>query len=179
MSKRRTENDEETLRRFFGDLPVIDADESLRVITNDDDVRNAVRKDPRKCVFAQACRRLFGATTVLVFRSIAYVDLPDENNKRAVNRFTVSPNVRERLEAWDAKGVAYPGGYLFKAPQQSRRLDEMRRRAKTYKAKGHKKKRRNPAYIKGHAISVVAGEHELRSVGTGLVQMLKTGKAVA
>ena len=142
-------------------------------------MQKAVRKDPRRCVIAQACRRLFGATTVLIFRSIAYVDLPDENGKHTVNRVTVDPTCRRRLEGWDKTGTPFTGGCLLRAPRKSTRLDVMRHQAKKYQTQGYTKTRRNKAYVKGHAIEIAAADHELRSVGSGLVQMLKTGKSVA
>ena len=176
-SKRRTEADEETLRRFFGDLPVVDADESLRIITNADDIRTAVRKDPRRCVFAQACRRLFGATTVLIFRSVACVRFAGRNGKRTVYN---SQSPRLYVNVWKAgcegrgisRRLSAEGTTTVDATGSQTAIEDDE---KVQRERLHQE-RRNPAYIKGHAISVAAADHELRSVGSGLVQMIKTGR---
>ena len=61
------------LKRFFGNLPVVDAKENLRIFVNDDDVHGAKRRDPKNCVLARACCRLYGSNAVAFFRMTAYL----------------------------------------------------------------------------------------------------------
>jgi hypothetical protein len=105
------------IERLWGDLEVVDAKKDLRIFIRPEDVKKATRKDPGACVFAQACRRCFGATKVLIFRSVAYVELPDEGGARKVERFVLHPCMRDLVESFDrGKGVIPDRGFLLKAP---------------------------------------------------------------
>jgi hypothetical protein len=117
----------EIIQRTWGDVPVLDATENLRVFILPEDTVGAVRKDPGCCVFARACQRTFGATKVLFFRSVAYVELPDDAGKKRVERFTMTPGMRKLVEAFDAgKSVIPEGGFLLKAPTYSRTFEHSR-----------------------------------------------------
>lgn len=157
------------LERTFGGLPVIDATENLRVFVNKEDIAKSVRSDPKRCVYAQACKRLFGATTILFLRSVAYVDLPDENNVRSINRFTLTANVRKKIEEFDKTGKAHPGGFLLVAPPATMTLEGQRER--WHKRKDNTKSgRKLSPYIRGDAIEAVAADYRL---GTGMVHFTK------
>src|SRR5260370_8698813 len=72
------------IERLWGEVEVVDALENLRVMILPEDVEKAVRQDPACCVFAQACRRQFGSSKVLFYRTLAYADLRTEDgNVRA------------------------------------------------------------------------------------------------
>jgi len=111
------------IKRHWGDLEVIDARKDLRVFIQPEDVRSATIKDPGCCVFAQACKRQFGASKVLFWRSVAYVELPSPDGKRRVERFQLSPEMRDLIEHFD-KGhkVADVAGFELKKPNPSSTL---------------------------------------------------------
>lgn len=108
--------------RFFRGLPVVDAAEPLRIVVNKADIKNARRLDPNNCVFAQACRRLYDSHAVLVLRRTAYVELPDDNGRRVVNRFTISTETTEKIAKFDKSGEAPEGGFVFNKPSVSQKM---------------------------------------------------------
>lgn len=115
------------IRRLWGDLPVVDAERDLRVIMGPDDVKSAVPKDPMNCVFARACRRLYRSSKVLFLRSTAYVDLPQQDGTRRVERFELPRGMRDLIDDFDrGKGVIPEGGFLLLAPTPGRRMDRRR-----------------------------------------------------
>jgi hypothetical protein len=109
--------------RYFNGQPVIDAAEGIRLFVNEVDIRRAVPNDPTQCVYAQACKRLFGSTSVVFLRTKAYIDLPDAKGNRLVNRFVIEKPVREALIHFDKTGEADPGGFYLSAPSPSQRLE--------------------------------------------------------
>jgi hypothetical protein len=109
--------------RLWGDLPVVDSTADLRIIITPEDVRRATRKDPSCCVFAQAAKRQLGSTKVLFYRNVAYVDMPDEQGHRRVERYVMPKSMRGLVEAFDRGQVNIPpGGFLLKAPSPSQTL---------------------------------------------------------
>ena len=108
--------------RFFRGLPVVDADEPLRIILNNADIKNARKLDPNNCAFAQACRRLFDSHAVLFLRRTAYVELPDSKGKRKVNRFIISPEMASRIAEFDKTGKCDEGGFILNPPNASKKL---------------------------------------------------------
>ncbi len=132
--------------RYFRGLPVIDAEEPLRIIVNKSDISKARRLDPNNCVFAVACRRLFDSHAVLVLRKTAYVELPDERGRRVVNRFCIATSTSERIAEFDKTGEAPEGGFIFNAPPDSKKMDAERtygaKRKQAIRAGTHKVKSR-------------------------------------
>lgn len=118
--------------RYFRGLPVVDATDSLRVVVIKQDIRGAKRLDPNNCVFAQACRRLFDSHAVLILRSTAYVELPDDQGNRVVNRFIISNETRDKIAVFDKTGEAPEGGFVFNAPVRSQRMDSKAKYHKEY-----------------------------------------------
>jgi hypothetical protein len=137
----------EEIKRHWGDLEVIDARKDLRVFIQPEDVRSATAKDPGCCVFAQACKRQFSASKVLFWRSVAYVELPGPDGKRRVERFILSPEMRDLIENFD-KGntVADVAGFELKKPRPSHTLA-----GKIQKNRAWQEKRRK-ALLKGTAL---------------------------
>lgn len=130
------------ITRLWGDLPVMDAEHDLRVFITPDDVEGAIEKNPSECVFARACKRLYHATKVMFFRSVAYVEVPDENGKRRVERFHLSDGMRKLIEDFDRGLSVIPeAGFLLKAPSASHRIEAVTEssRKKREKAKERQK----------------------------------------
>lgn len=126
----------EEIKRHWGDVEVVDAQANLRVFIQPEDVRSATKKDPGCCVFAQACKRQFAATKVLFWRSVAFVELPAPTGGRRVERFELSPQMRDLIDNFD-RGQEVPSlaGFELKRPRPSQTFEGMARRKKAYHAK--------------------------------------------
>ena len=136
----------EEIKRHWGDVEVVDARKDLRVFIQPSDVKSASPKDPGCCVFAQACKRQFAATKVLFWRSVAYVELPGPDGTRRVERFGLSPEMRDLIENFDrGNSISTLAGFELKALRPSERFEEKAKRMKRY-AGSHKK-----ALLKGTA----------------------------
>lgn len=171
----------DALDRFFHDMPVIDARGHLRLFVTQEDIAEARRRDPEHCVFANACRRLFGSSAILFFRTIAYVDLPDENNVRSVERFYMTPRTQKRIAEFDKTGVAPPGGFLLNKPSTSRTLEKSLTFSRGYRQRERgaamaASKEKRAATLKGVAkrrMTLAATATDIRS-GNGMVHFNKT-----
>jgi hypothetical protein len=126
----------EEIKRLWGDVRVTDATRELRIFMNEDDVRAAVRKDPAHCVFANACRRLYGSSKVLFFRTVAYVELPNEDGTIRVERFSMPRTMRAMVDAFDrGEGVIPKAGFVLKPPTPGRTLAHGTKKNKKRKMK--------------------------------------------
>jgi hypothetical protein len=129
------------IKRHLGDLEVIDAPKDRRVFSQPEDVKTATTKDPGCCVFAQACKRQFAATKVIFWRAVAYVDIPGPDGTRRVERFRLSPQMRDLIENFDrGNKVAESAGFELKAPPPSQTLAGQAE---------YKKRKKKTALIKG------------------------------
>jgi len=119
------------IKRLWGDTPVVDADKDLRVLIIQKDVEQATRTDAGACVFAQACKRSFGASKVLFFRTVAYVELPKEDGSMRVERFDMPSTMRALVEAFDrGEDVLPKAGFVLKAPSPCNRMDSLVRKGR-------------------------------------------------
>lgn len=119
-SYRRSVSDRgaDAIERLWGGMPVRDARKDLRIVPTRADVRTAKRGDPEQCVFSQACRRQFGSSQVMFLRGVAYIDLPQEDGSRVVERFLVPPAMRELIVNFD-KGSSVPvAGFMLNRPSR-------------------------------------------------------------
>lgn len=107
------------MKRLWGDFPVVDASSELRVFPNAKDIHDGRPKDPTNCAFSQACKRLYGSSKVMFLRNVAYVDLPQADGSRRVERFMLTQPMRRLIEEFDQTGVASPGGYVLRPPTPS------------------------------------------------------------
>src|SRR5262245_7979290 len=124
-TKRRTQvgSDQASseIRRLWGDVPVCDATDELRIFIAPCDYEGARPKDPGGCVFARALQRTCGSTKVLIFRSVAYADLPDTKGTRKVERFELGPGMRDLIESFDQNKSTIPeAGFVLKPPVKSK-----------------------------------------------------------
>lgn len=120
---------EKEIRRLWGNMEVLDAETNISVIIRPEDVSDAVAKDPGACVFAQACKRTFDARKILFFRTVAYVEMPNEDGRRIVRRFRLTSGTRALIEAFDrGEGVIPGGGFILKSPSKGARLEYKRKR---------------------------------------------------
>ena|SRR5215471_1294283 len=120
---RREDKAQVEIQRLWGDLPVVDARKELRVMILPEDRQGARVKDPAECIFARACKRLFKASKVLFFRSIAYVELPDREGKHHVERFFMDEDMRSLVDSFDrGLGTIPEAGFVLKPPTMGQRL---------------------------------------------------------
>ena len=139
MNASRKTRSLDEIKRHWGDVEVIDARKDLLVFIQPEDVNCATAKDPGCCVFAQACKRQFAATKVLFWRSVAYVELPGDDGKRRVERFSLSSEMRDLIENFD-KGnrVATVAGFELKKPIPSETFEGKSARNKKQHARRKK-----------------------------------------
>lgn len=122
-------------------MPVIDSPHSTVIRPNANDIKQGVRGDPTKCMYALACKRMFESELVWINRGVAYVELTGKGGKPELHRFILKESAKENVKNFDAGKTVYPESVLFAAPSRSQTLD----------AQAEKEKRRGkaPAYVKG------------------------------
>lgn len=167
------------LIRYFGDIPVRDAKKDLRVFAGPEDIIGAVRGDPECCVFANACKRLYHSRKVVFMRSVAYVELIQDDATHVVERFTVTPKMKALIAEFDSTGNAAPGGYLLTAPPAGSTLDAKRESDQRRRDKlgSNEQKRRKDRYrraaLKGTAVEGTPAQEKWKVIGerfgTGLI----------
>lgn len=131
------------LQREFGDLEIIEGLIPLRLQPMQCDVEGAVPKDPGNCVFARAAARQYGASKIIFWRKVAYVDIVGRDGVRHVERFYVPKDTFRLIERFD-RGEPLDEGRAFHLliPQHHERRDVMNRR-----------KRKNARSPKGRIIA--------------------------
>ena len=78
------------------------------------------------CRFAKAAHRIYGSTAVVFFKTIAYLDLPDENNKPYLARCSLREQVARAIAEWDQPGgTMKPGSYYLYPPTPGRTMAAM------------------------------------------------------
>ena len=98
-------------------------------------------------MFAQACKRQFAATKVLFWRSVAYVELPGPDGTPRVERFSLSPQMRNLIENFDrGEPVPVSAGFELKKPIKSETLSHKSKKQKEFQRK------RKAALLKGSYI---------------------------
>jgi hypothetical protein len=166
-AKGKTAKHHMLIRRLFNGLPVIDSKRELRVFASPKDIKDAKRNDPTNCVFANACRRLYGSHSVAFFHNYAYVELPDERGNQRIERFRLPKQTQTSIVVFDKTGIADKGGYVLAAPSPGVTLDRKLQIGREYI---------RPARSKSSGAHKKRGENiDFRS-GTGLVQFIRASK---
>lgn len=160
--KGKTATHHKLIDRLFNGLPVMDAKKEMIIQAIAADIKSAKRRDPFNCVFAKACKRIYGSHTVAFFRNYAYVE---KNNR--IERFSLPKATRDSVMMYDKAGIAEPGGYLLRPPSPGDTLDCRRLRGQG---------RTNRAAWPGTKKRTKAKDIDFRS-GTGLVQFLGAQKS--
>jgi hypothetical protein len=123
------------IKRIFGGLPVVDAKRELRVFLSSSDKDDAERKQPTRCAFAKACYRLYGSKRVAFFRTVVYVELPDDKGSHRIERFNPSKPTRNSIEKFDRTGKIDPGGYHLLPPSPGFTMDHRLMIDREYRAR--------------------------------------------
>lgn len=129
------------IEREWGNIPVRDAERELRVFILPEDISCATKQDPAYCVFAQACRRTFKCDKVMFYRTIAYLELPNPQGKKHIERFNMPRNMRRLVESFDQGNPIIPeAGFLLLPPSPSTRLEAQRESDKRSREKERDKR---------------------------------------
>jgi hypothetical protein len=126
MSTRSSKRDRarREIERGWGDTPVVDAKDNVRIFITPEDLNGAITNHPAQCVLARACQRMFGTDKVLFFKRTAFVGLPDELGIERVERFMLGETVREVIRTFDRGEPIIPhAGVMLLAPSPSEKLE--------------------------------------------------------
>ena len=164
------------VQRYLGKLPMVDAKSDIRLYVEECDCVIADRKSPSTCVLAQSARRLLGCDRVLVWRRRAYLDLPQENGTRAIERFSLSKAATDMLSNFD-KGDKPTFGQLIvlKAPCKSQTLDDRLAKNRRRKSENPEKyaEQRRTSLKKRKAAGINNVTAEVRSGSGGIQATIK------
>lgn len=138
------------LKRWFGDLEVVEASRDLHVQPKEEDAINGIRKDPSQCMFSKACQRMYDSTVVLFFGTVAYVDLLDEDGIRRVNRFMIDSPAQAVINAYDKGKKVNGAGFKLRAPRETETVDN----------KNQRNKERRESILKGERPRLLSGRKE-------------------
>jgi hypothetical protein len=164
----------ETLKREWEDLPVVDATEPLRVTIVESDIVTAKRKSPGCCAFANACKRSFGSSKVLFYRSVAYVEMADENGDSRVERFTLSGAAKKFVSDFDKGKLVSTGGFTLNVARPSERLQSLSKKARAERAAQKRLAIKSAKTKTGKKPSPVVFATSLVRTGKGAVHFAKT-----
>lgn len=158
-------------KRSLDGIPIVDAKKELRVFVNEQDKKTGIKKDPAHCAFSNACRRLFGSHSVVFFRTLTYVELPDGKGGIRIERFTLTENMQRAIAKFDRTGRIAKDGYLLSPPRKGMTLDGRLTKDRRYRDSGMRKaaeerreglpRKKEPTYVRS---------------GKGLVQFITTEK---
>jgi hypothetical protein len=178
----RNKEQQEYLDRTFKGLPVVDAKEDLRIPITTEAMKRGKKMDPENCVAAVVCRENFGSSAAVFFKTVAYVDVIGGDKKHRVERFVLSEQMREFIEAFDRdeKVDAVDAWLVLKAPPRGKQLEYTRKKNRKYreaKAKGSYVPK-GPARAGQQSKRSKPGELEIRK-GSGQWQMIQSREAAA
>jgi len=163
----------EALNREWEDLPVVDAEEPLRVTIVESDIVTGKRKSPGCCAFANACRRSFGSSKVLFYRSVAYVEMADENGDRRVERFTLNGAAKAFVADFDKGKQVSTGGFTLNVARPSERLQSLSKKARSKRAHSKRKSLAVKTVKSGKKVKPVVTATSLVRTGKGAVHFAK------
>jgi hypothetical protein len=163
--------DRVSLRKWFGDLEVIEARHDIRIQPNEEDIKNAVPNDPTQCVFSQACRRMWSSNAVVFFGTVAYVDLLDKHGVRHVERFNISEQGKRFIREFDAGMTIAPKSFVLHAPSPRKTAAAINESIKEWK-------RKRKAILKGRAVGSKAKRPKRKPTGLRL-SMFRNGMGMA
>lgn len=98
----------------------VEAKHDLLIVLKPCDIKNATKGNPKKCAFAKAAKRLFGAKHPVFFAQIAYVDIPDKHGKMVTHRYTMPSATQRLISEFDAGKPIQDASYLLRAPTPAR-----------------------------------------------------------
>jgi hypothetical protein len=159
------------LQRLWGDCIVRDAKVAFKLFVRQEDIDSATRKQPGGCVFARCFNRTCGTGKILFLKTIAYLEMPDENGHTVVERYMMPSSMRKMIEDFDRNGgsnLKAGTGFTLLPPTKANRLDKSRQAKRKWRrenpeaherhkaAHREKQRARRQAKLKGQRKSVVS-----------------------
>jgi len=143
-----TKDERDTLEREWGGIPVVDAQENLRLFVSKEDIESATRKDASCCALANCCKRSIGYQGVFFYKTRAYVHVPTSNQ---VQRFCLSHAAKAFVAAFDKGEIVPAQEVVLEKPTDSETLNSMysRNRWQRDKAKGLKHMAKHDNALRG------------------------------
>jgi hypothetical protein len=129
----------ELVRTMFPGLDIYDADDELRLIVRERDIKEAAgsNKDPVNCALARACANQLGSAEAIFLRTHAWVEqVVDAKGTRRVMRYSLPKSTRDFISAFD-RGQEVKGDVLvtLKPPPASKRREYIREKYERRKAR--------------------------------------------
>jgi hypothetical protein len=126
-------------------IPVYDAAEPLILQVSKGDLQNAVRFNPAKCAFAQACWRELDIEDVRIHLGCVYL-----RGKGSTEwaRYLTPKSLRSEIVVYDRGGAFTPGEFVLKCPCGTKRNTGRRKGANTW-VEGNGKRRQPPHVMWG------------------------------
>lgn len=125
------------LERLWGDCKVRDSTTAFKLFVNQTDIDSATQKDPGACVYARCARRTIGTGKILFFRTVAYLEVPDENGGTIVERYQMPTAMMRVIANFDKYGKKYlkPNtGFTLMPPKKSMKLDSKRKSSESQRS---------------------------------------------
>jgi len=175
----RTKEQNELLRRAYGtDLEIVDSDFNLPVMVEKRDTIGAIPLDAKNCAFSKTCQRMYHATMVLFFSTVAYIDLPDENGVVKIYRFMLATKANNAVSVYDKTHDFQPGIYLLKAPPRHKQL-ETQRRTSMRRRKNPAERRKKMLYQRKRAARIKAKAYVVKTrTRAGVPGMVRNGSGL-
>lgn len=124
---------QQTLRKKFGDLRIIEAKTPLRLQPVPQDAEGAEAKCPDNCILVHTAARMFGCKGAIFWKTSAYLDLLDDKGDRNVERFIVPAKTMRSISNFDHGIPIRQGcGLLLLPPKHSQTLKQKEKRTQRY-----------------------------------------------
>lgn len=130
--------------RTFRGMPVVEAKASIHVQPNAKDISGATPESPDNCAYARCLRRTFDASSVFVFKTVAYVQTLNTQGQPILERFIVRKYAREYIVKFDHGEKVEPGGFVFHAPSRGLTLAWKLKKDQRYGRSPHREKGKKP-----------------------------------
>ena len=127
-------------RYAINGMQVLDAIHSLRVVVTPGDIHKGIRHDPDWCPLSIACRRIFDGYTTHVFKTVAIIELPDEQGNPVLYRHMLDKHAQNFIINFDRGKKVKPGQFILRKPIKSQRLDAQMEYQKNHRLKKNEKR---------------------------------------
>ena len=129
------------LQRLWGNCLVRDAKTAFKLFVRQEDIDAATPKQPGGCVFARCFNRVCGTGKVLFFRTVAYLEMPDETGEPVIERYSLPASMSKLIADFDKNGgknLKAGTGFTLRPPNKTHRLNYLRKKTR-------KRRKANPA----------------------------------
>ena len=137
-----SKNEKELISRKWGNIPIVDATEKLRLFVSKEDIAQSIRKDFSSCALANCCKRSIGSEGVFFYKTRAYVHIP---TSKQIQRFILNKSGQELISSFDKGKSIKSQEVVLTPPKEFQKLDSELERQRWIRRKekgltGHAKK---------------------------------------